>query len=598
MSRTWGLAFRWRGRDESGAVAIIFAVLAMVLLSIAALGVDLGNAMNRKQLTQNSADFAALAGASGLPAVDDTTRQLVADYLNENSTATDGAGDCNPDAGMPVTVDMLKDSRMSNGHVEFTGNAQMKVLAPAARVQFGLAAVMGFEDTCVQSEATVMVGTPGAEKTFPSFATDGCDWGQRTIFAPASSTTGPSFTPNLASPTDKNFTTFNLSIENPSPDSVPVDPPATTVTITGTDLDSVTQIGFFKEDTGEVQTIGKSAFDSQNATTITITLPDDLPTLTGTAGLWWVRVEAPEKDPTDTNLTWSQVKSGTKLTTIPFEVGESYLRCAGVAAGSYGDLILPRKEPDVTSADWLALNVAEGLQVGPPRLTLTTYPGAPTNVYGGSSAPNYCVTTDARTVYSPTSPPELKTGTNCVDNGTGLTANAATDGLIAGIKVGSTTHPGRLTKNPTTACASGVSVIVNGLSSPTLINNDVLTCFIKAGITVEQIASKSYSGGAVLSCDVYDSPRFLYQPVVQVRPAGGSNHYSIVDFRPAFVTEQAPTATKGAGPINSNGVTITGGQVTQLDVVFFHPNALSADCSNAFGPTLGGTTQTATRLVN
>ena len=46
-------------------------ILVVVLVSVAALGVDLGNAMNRKQVTQNSSDFAALAGANGLP----TTRQ-------------------------------------------------------------------------------------------------------------------------------------------------------------------------------------------------------------------------------------------------------------------------------------------------------------------------------------------------------------------------------------------------------------------------------------------------------------------------------------------------------------------------------------------
>lgn len=592
-------------RDETGAVAIMVAVLVVVLLSVAALGVDLGNAMNRKQLTQNSADFAALAGADNLPDVGPLTVQRVADNLNQNQPSSDGTDNCNPDAGAIITPGMLTDANQVNGEVTFpAGTSQMRVVSPATRVQFGLANVMGFEDTCVQSEATVMVGTPGAEKVFPSFATDGCDWGQRTIFAPASSTTGPSFEPDLRDEfdTDKNITTFDLSVENPSPDSVPVNPTATTITLRGTQLDTVTRIGFFQEDTGVYQQILKAAFDTQSATAITITLPDDLPSLTSAAGLWWVRVYAPRNSPTDTTLNWSQIKSGTVLQTVPFEVGESYLRCAGVAAGSYGDILLPRTLPSgITSANWLAMNIAQNLQKGPPKLSLATYPGAPTTVYGASTAPNYCDPAVSPAVYSSvTGTPVIKEGTNCVDNGTGLTANAATDGLIGGVKIGSTTYPGRLDTGVDTACAPRVSVTVNGPTSTMtkLINNDVLTCFIKAGTTVGQISAKSYAGGAVLDCAIYDSPRFFYQPIVQVRPSGGSNHYTIVDFRPAFLSQQASTATRGDGAIGSNGVTITSGQVTQLDVVFFHPNALSADCSNGFGPMLGGTTQTAVRLVN
>lgn len=594
----------WRTeRDESGAIAIMVAVLAVVLLSIAALVVDLGNAMNREQLTQNSADFAALAGAEKLPDTGTPTLQQVADNLNQNQPDSDGSDNCNPDAGATITPSTLTDLKDINGEVSFpAGTGQMRVLSPAARVQFGLASVMGFEDTCVQSEATVMVGTPGAAKVFPSFGTDGCDWGQRTIFAPASSTTGPSFEPALAFASDKNITTFDLSVENPSPDSVPVNPPATTVTLRGTNLDTATKIGFFREDTGVYQEIPKPSFDSQSATAITITLPDDLPTLTTAPGLWWVRVYAPKGPSSGTSPQWSAIKTGNTLQTVPFEVGESYLRCAGVVSGSFGDVLLPRSQPSgITSADWLAMNIADNLQAGPPRLSLTTYPGAPTSVYGASSAPNYCETSDSRTVYSSvTGTPDIRQGTNCVDNGTGLTANAATAGLIGGVKIGSTTYPGRLDTGIDTACAPRVPVTINGPSGTATkqINNDVLTCFIEAGTTVGQIASKSYTGGPVLDCAVYDSPRFFYQPILQVRPSGGSQSYSIVDFRPAFVAEQASTATRGAGATGNNGVTITSGKVSQLDVIFFHPNALSSDCATGFGPMLGGTTQTTVRLVD
>ena len=55
--------------------------------------------MNRKQLTQNNSDYAALAGADGLPSTATPTVQLVADYLNKNAPNTDGTKDCNTTPG-------------------------------------------------------------------------------------------------------------------------------------------------------------------------------------------------------------------------------------------------------------------------------------------------------------------------------------------------------------------------------------------------------------------------------------------------------------------------------------------------------------------
>ena len=53
-------------RDERGAYALLTAILAIVLMSIAALAVDIGNAVARKSDVQGQADFAALAGAGQL----------------------------------------------------------------------------------------------------------------------------------------------------------------------------------------------------------------------------------------------------------------------------------------------------------------------------------------------------------------------------------------------------------------------------------------------------------------------------------------------------------------------------------------------------
>ncbi len=55
-----------RLRDEGGAVAVLTALLAVVLLSMAALVVDLGIARDSRRQAQNTADSAALAAANAL----------------------------------------------------------------------------------------------------------------------------------------------------------------------------------------------------------------------------------------------------------------------------------------------------------------------------------------------------------------------------------------------------------------------------------------------------------------------------------------------------------------------------------------------------
>ena len=52
-----------RRRDERGAVAVMVGLLSVVLLSMAAMGVDLGNAWAQKRQVQAGSDLAAEAGA-------------------------------------------------------------------------------------------------------------------------------------------------------------------------------------------------------------------------------------------------------------------------------------------------------------------------------------------------------------------------------------------------------------------------------------------------------------------------------------------------------------------------------------------------------
>jgi Flp pilus assembly protein TadG len=65
-SRAWRGRMRAFSRNESGAVAIITAILMVVLLGFLALAVDVGHLATVKNELQNAADAAALAGARAL----------------------------------------------------------------------------------------------------------------------------------------------------------------------------------------------------------------------------------------------------------------------------------------------------------------------------------------------------------------------------------------------------------------------------------------------------------------------------------------------------------------------------------------------------
>jgi hypothetical protein len=70
-------------------------------------------------------------------------------------------------------------------------------------------------------------------------------------------------------------------------------------------------------------------------------------------------------------------------------------------------------------------------------------------------------------------------------------------------------------------------------------------------------------------------------PVLKVQPTtGGSNRYSIVDFRAAFITDElaSPASIKGAHTGTSdNGLWVQGNDIKQMKVVFFNSSALPSE---------------------
>ena len=63
-------------RDERGVIAVMFALLLVVMLSITALVIDLGNARQQRRVAQASADAAALAGGEAIESGMNTTNGI------------------------------------------------------------------------------------------------------------------------------------------------------------------------------------------------------------------------------------------------------------------------------------------------------------------------------------------------------------------------------------------------------------------------------------------------------------------------------------------------------------------------------------------
>ena len=193
-----------RRRDEQGAVAIIFAFTAVVLLVVAALSVDLGQAWAEKRQQQHKSDMATLAGA-GLkgadlpaPATGGTCTYGVS-ALASHQAAIDVAAYLGTQPGNSiVTATQLTDCNVDNGEIFYgipSRNAttgawtnvynknQLSLVSPKKHVDYGLARLIGFTGVDVYGSSTIEIKSPKMN-TLPFYAFSGCDYGPQTLQQP------------------------------------------------------------------------------------------------------------------------------------------------------------------------------------------------------------------------------------------------------------------------------------------------------------------------------------------------------------------------------------------------------------------------------
>lgn len=586
---------RPRRRDEKGAVAIITAMMCVLLFTIAALSVDLGNAFARRTDTQTQADYGALAAArlqtqsakAGMT-ISTAMADAVRDAMNNNQPQDD-TGTCDATKTC-VTSAQLTDGNLLNGEVRFCSGTTcgasyastvkgIQVIAPRNKIDYGFANVLGVGSGHVTASALVNVFTAG-KRVMPMYAVQGCDYGLQTLSDPANGhVTSPVIV--LAYNSDTNGTKLTAASQVLKDSTGAVvsnlvhNSTGNTLTFTASKWSDSRYIGFFRlDDTSPALVVKQNAwwlstdatktnlntgtgYTSNPTRTVTLNIPD---VVAQTEAIWYVRVF----DGTDAAGKWSPTSEA-----LGIRVGQAVLECdAGSSAGNFGTLKFPRT--DVPTANQIPANIAVGLQsplsptVHQWAIDNPTLAGVCSNgVNGALTAPSGAVT--------------LVPGANCVDTDTGLAANVATEGLVKGGTYGQ----GVLREKTTTGCdpTGGSSERTLPISTNPKINDDVLTCFFTNGTTsIADIAKASYSGGPVLSPAILNSPRFFYVPVLAIQPtSGGSDKYSIIDFRAAFLTDEtvATTAVKGSHTgTTDNGVWVQGQDIKQIKVVFFSEKAL------------------------
>jgi putative Flp pilus-assembly TadE/G-like protein len=574
---------RWN-RSDRGAVAIMFALLAVVFMSIAAMGVDLGNAWQEKRQVQSGGDLATEAGAgikgANLPAsgsvhsctygtagalsTDQSVKDIASYLASQSYPDNTGAGYSGLLANLPG---QLTDCSMANGEVvygtpTFSGGAwhvtfnknQLSLVSPPKTVDFGLAGIMGFHSVNVNGVSTVEIKSPKFS-ALPFYAFSGCDYGPQTLQQPNNGHSASQVM--LYKPSDN----ANITLTSISPTSYPVDTSGTVtepLTITGSGFTGVTSIGFFESGNGvdgpAPVTIDNTKFTVNSDTKITIPdLPDQTRGVSGVQEFWYLRVAK-------SNGTWSKysVNSDGTVNNAPMlTIGDPPLLCGqGSSSGNFGTLLLSHAGYNGWDAVGAA-NVALGL-----TNSLAIYPtGGPADGTCTSSPPSVLWNTD---------------GTNCVDTDTGMSSKVATGGFIG---KGSSAPGGNqylLKPNGKTKCANGGTTEATTVLMNQTINNDTLSCFFLSPNThVGDVDSASYSGVPLISDAIYDSPRFAYVPVLSVQPAnGGSKKYQIIDFRACFVTDQPASAIKGDAPSTTNGLITDNNGIVSVEVIFLNPNAL------------------------
>ncbi|GCD88945.1 TadE/TadG family type IV pilus assembly protein [Nocardioides sp. LS1] len=520
-----------RNRNERGAVAVLVAILATVLLGVGAMVVDVGEAYAKKSLLQTDVDLAVLAAAAQLTTGGNTCNpevvQAATDYLSKPENMVPGQYALNL-GGSPGDLD---------GYIS-CNNWKVTLWAPRSHIDYTLARTIpgapnGID---VTSTAAAQIKAASQPATLPFFAVKGCDSGQQSIRNDSQTPATPTLVPDSKKHNNAVFTI--------SPTSVASGTTSATITITGTNFKNVTSIGFTSGSGGHY-TVAAPTVNNNLAVSFTVSVPSGVLAIDD---IWYVRALI--------GTDWSD-----PATAQPFTVGPPKLYCDAKNEGNFGTLDVPRTDTNSKVLEW---NMIKGIQ---PTLAIHPLPNGECSGQPGS-------------VESKSTPVN---GTNCVATEPGLKIAETNAGLITGV---GPSLPGRLDANSTSNCSrSGNSARTTAQVKGYNINDDLLTCFITNGASINDLVAGNSVGTGALSADIFKSPRFFWIPVLDTDPSNGKKSWPIIDFRPGFISDQSLGATHaGPGVISPlDGLETDSSGIRELKVILFSSKALPE-----FAPTVGG----------
>ena len=566
---------RWRGhgRAERGAIAIMVAVLATTLFSCAALAVDLGNAWARKRAVQKQVDVSALAAGWMLPMTVSNKSAIadkVASFFNDANNLVNGQA--------AVTGSELLNGVTTDGEILWQnpdGTAcsdkclQMRVLAPAARVDFGFANVFGTSHTDVQRVATVRVvsGLPPEQQTLPFWLPTGCGFGP----TEADTTQGGSSPTPTPTPTASPTATATSTVRFQPDASVVgtqglIGAAVTSVgymgatTVTGYSVSGLTGNGVKKVTLRAYPPTGTAYVDFAAQTTSGGSLPSfqvSQADVSKIPGDWWIWaiVKSGNTDLYSSNhlvirVTGGPAPTATATPTVA-DTGIS-VGCVGQDRGNFGQLDSPRYDGGSKQTRF-AENIAKGID----------HMLAPYVFADGQTERKQCdepgyVLPGAQLDDTP------RNGNNCIVGDTGNDGPKTYDGLVTGLGDGT---PGRLeVVHGHTTCDERSDVSMSGH----LVNNDVLSCFLRNGATLASITATTGVTTSMLDPAVMDSPRFVWLPVVYAYDRAQKSFQPIRTFVPGFITDETQTTEA----TSSNGLDLDGNSVKVLHVFTFNRDAL------------------------
>jgi hypothetical protein len=554
------------------------AVLATTLFGCAALAVDMGNAWSRKRAVQKQVDVAALAAGWMLP-MTTTNKSAIADkvarFLNDENNQAVGQLD--------VTGANLTDGNDTNGEVSFQNDdgsactdhcTQMRVLAPRAHVEFGLASAIGMNSVDVQRDAVVRVESelPPHQKSIPFWLPTGCGYGPTQADTTQGGTTQPTATPTpTATATPTTETRFQPAASDIGTHSLSGAAVTDVVYygnrwIDGYSVDGlgggvkkVTLRAYPPTGTAYVDFAAQTINNSSNGTlpSFNVSSAD----ITKVPGDWWIYALAEKNNSFtySTNHLVIRVTGGPTDTASPTATATPSgvpVGCIGQDRGNFGQLDSPRFEGGSKQTRF-ARNLALGIDH-----TLVPYTFA-----DGVHEQKQCDDPG-----SPLPGAQLddiaRNGNNCIVGDTGNDGPKTYDGLLAGLGDGT---PGRLdaAANGHTTCANRSDVSMAGH----MINNDVLSCFLRNGATLATITQTTGVTTAMLDPKVKDSPRFVWLPVVYASDRAQKSFQPIRQFVPGFITDETQTTAA----TSANGLDIDGNSVKVLHVLTYNGDALPPD---------------------